>query len=48
MPDPQQAWALLENSDPISSADEVQAAIEIGSEFSRNAQASFGSGIARF
>ncbi len=27
MPDPQQAWAFLENSDPISSADEVQAAI---------------------
>jgi hypoxanthine phosphoribosyltransferase len=27
MPDPQEAWAFLENSDLVSSADEVQAAI---------------------
>jgi hypoxanthine phosphoribosyltransferase len=27
MPDPREAWAFLENSDPISSAEEVQAAI---------------------
>src|SRR6266851_8614095 len=27
MPDADQAWAFLENSDPIASADEVQAAV---------------------
>src|SRR3990172_3392321 len=27
MPDPKEAWAFLESSDPISSAEEVQAAI---------------------
>jgi hypoxanthine phosphoribosyltransferase len=27
MPDPKEAWAFLENSDPVSSAEEVQAAI---------------------
>jgi len=35
MPDPREAWAFLENSDPISSAEEVQAAIgRLGNEIS--------------
>ena len=28
MPDVQKAWAFLENSDPVSSAQEVEAAVE--------------------